>query len=84
LKGARAPALAEDAIFIRTDMHLNDVYACLRNLTRPKILKTPGVVIEPLKYNKASEKDAASIPGNNAKRKRIAVVSNGMRKPSKT
>ena len=57
--------------------------ACLRNLTRPKILKTPGVVIEPLRYNKALERDAASLPANNANRKSIAVISNGMRKQSK-
>lgn len=55
----------------------------LRNLTRPKILKTPGVIIEPQKYNKASAREAASMPGHNAKRKSIAVVSNGMRKQSK-
>lgn len=54
-----------------------------RNLTRPKILKTPGVVIEPLRYNKALERSAASVPANNAKRKSVAVVSNGMRKQSK-
>ena len=62
---------------------LSSLPACFRNLTRPKILKTPGVVIEPLRYNKALERDAASLPANNANRKSIAVVSNGMRKHSK-
>ena len=56
--------------------------AC-RDMTRPKILKTPGVVIAPLKYSKGVEKEAASQPSNNAKRKSIAVVSNGRRKQSK-
>ncbi|BDA46715.1 probable U3 small nucleolar RNA-associated protein 14 homolog A [Coccomyxa sp. Obi] len=54
-----------------------------RDMTRPKILKTPGVVIAPLKYSKGVEKEAASQPSNNAKRKSIAVVSNGRRKQSK-
>ena len=54
-----------------------------RDMTRPKILKTPGVVIKPLKYSKGVEKEAASQPTNNAKRKSIAVVSNGQRKHSK-
>lgn len=54
-----------------------------RDLTRPKILKTPGVVIQPLKYSKGVEKEAAGMPADNAKRKSISVVSNGMRKKSK-
>ena len=52
-------------------------------MTRPSILKTPGVVIKPLKYSKVVEKEVASQPSNNAKRKSIAVVSNGQRKHSK-
>jgi hypothetical protein len=52
-------------------------------MTRPSILKTPGVVIKPLKYSKGVEKEVASQPSNNAKRKSIAVVSNGQRKHSK-
>ena len=59
------------------------LHACCRNMTRPKILKTPGVVIEPLKYNKAADRDADRQPANNARRKSMAVVSNGMRKQSK-
>ncbi len=35
--------------------------AC-RDMTRPKILKTSGVVIAPLKYSKGVEKEAASQP----------------------
>ena len=54
-----------------------------RDLTRPKILKTPGVVIQPLKYSKGVDKEAANMPADNAKRKSIAVVSNGMRKKSR-
>lgn len=52
-------------------------------MTRPKILKTPGVVIAPLNYSKGVEKEAASQPSNNAKRKSIAIVSDGRRKQSK-
>jgi len=59
------------------------IYACARDMTRPKILKTPGVVIKPLKYSKGMEQEAASQPKNNAKRKSITVVSNGRRKQSK-
>lgn len=59
-------------------------FVCLcRDMTRPRIIKTAGVVIQPLKYSKGVEKEASSQPANNAKRKRVAVVSNGMRKQSK-
>ena len=59
------------------------VRSACRDLTRPKILKTPGAVIQPLRYSKAVAREAAAQPADNAKRRSVAVVSNGMRKKSK-
>lgn len=56
--------------------------ASFRDLTRPAVLTTPGVIIEPVRFSKPLAADMESRP-KVAKRKKVAVLSGGMPKKSK-
>ena len=55
---------------------------CDRDLTRPAVLKAPGLIIEPIKYSKPLEEAAKA--GNAGKNKRaINVVAGGRNRHGK-
>jgi U3 small nucleolar RNA-associated protein 14 len=54
--------------------------ASFRNLTRPAVLKSTGVLIEPLRYSAPVAQYQGS---NDAKSRRVVTVSGGMQQRSK-
>ncbi|KAL4441441.1 hypothetical protein ABPG77_001945 [Micractinium sp. CCAP 211/92] len=53
-----------------------------RNLTRPAVLKDPGVIIEPIRFSKAMAEHDEQMP-KSAKRAAVTTVAGGMPKKSK-
>lgn len=54
-----------------------------RDLTRPAILKSTGVVINPLKYSKPLAQQAAEVTGKSVKAKVVSVAGGVFKKPKK-
>lgn len=58
------------------------VYLSCRNMTRPAILKTAGLIIEPIRYSKPLTE--AAMKGNTGGKKRaVNIVAGGKNKPGK-
>ena len=49
---------------------------CRRDMTRPAVLKAPGLIIEPIKYSKPLE-EAAKSGGSGGIKRAVNVVAGG-------
>ena len=43
-------------------------------MTRPAVFKSPGVVIQPIKYSEPVAKERVKLPAHNAKRKKTVKM----------
>lgn len=59
-----------------------DTWLLCRNMTRPAILKTPGLIIEPIRYSKPLT-EAATKGNTGGKKRSVNHVAGGKNKPGK-
>jgi hypothetical protein len=58
--------------------------ASFRDLTRPSVLKTTGVVINPIRYSKPLAKHASEVVGSNTRSKVLTVSGGVMKRPKRS